>query len=198
MQAVFFLYVKNQESDVKRILNLGLSILLVLSHAGVTHAGTWKKVGNPAVETENAACSTVGAIGSDATGKILSCQGGLWKSSGGKSVNYLAAVSVSYNSYYQAPSDGWLNVNAEGSYFNGLEVLAGASYPPSLRVALMGDDINNNTKASSAMIPLRAGDWILVRTAIVGSSDGVLMGGSSYLAGGYPYELISIKFIPSN
>lgn len=69
---------------------------------------------------------------------------------------------------------------------NGIEVVVGNSNPPTIRVAYFGDDINGNTKAASTMIPIKSGNYYIVRPVVVGAS------------GGWGFESIWLRFYRTN
>ena len=95
-------------------------------------------------------------------------------------------MSVGYNVLNYSNKNGFLVVVIRGPYMNGIEVVIGNTSSPSTRVAYFGDDINNNTKAASTIIPIRAGNYYIIRPSIVGAS------------GGWGFESIWLTFYPTN
>ena len=96
--------------------------------------------------------------------------------------DYTNGISQAYNTAYQAASNGYLNVVFSGSYMNGLRIFVGNTSSPSTTVWEDGDDINNNTKSGSALIPMKKGTWYKVVQGPYG----------------YAYETINITFYPAD
>lgn len=136
------------------------------------------------VVTENTACSPNGLVARDSVGLILSCRSGTWRSSG--AIDYSAGVTVGYNVLNYSNKNGFLAVVVNGSYRNGIEVVIGNTSSPSTRVAYFGDDLNSYTKAASTIIPIRAGNYYIIRPSIVGGN------------GGDGFEGIWLTFYPTN
>jgi hypothetical protein len=101
--------------------------------------------------------------------------------------DYSNGISQSPGIIYQAPSNGYLSVVAWGPWMNSLTIKVGAT--PSLvqtLVGLMGDDINNNTKGGSALIPMKKNTYYIVT-----NSD-------PNFFFGYPFEHVIITFYPAD
>jgi len=64
-------------------------------------------------------------------------------------------IAITYNTVYQAATDLTLIVNLTGSYANGAQIVVGNTSSPTRVLALLGDDINSNTKSGTmnAVIP---------------------------------------------
>lgn len=76
--------------------------------------------------------------------------------------NYNVAVSRLYNTVYQATNSCLLVVKFSGTFMNGLTVLVGSTSNPNTETALVGDDINSNTKFGTFHIPIKAGVYFKV------------------------------------
>ncbi len=100
--------------------------------------------------------------------------------------DYTNGVSVSLNTAQQASSDGYLSVVAGGSYMNNLQIQVGSTSAVGTLIWMMGDDINNNTKGGSALLPIKKGTWYKI-----------LSPGSNWIAQ-YGYESILANFYPAN
>lgn len=97
---------------------------------------------------------------------------------------YGALYGVGLNVLNYTATDGYLIVYAIGAYMNGLEVLGGydASVPWTLGV--IGDDINNNSKAWTISVPLRRGMYYYIKN------------GSNRIGFGYGFETVGSYFVP--
>lgn len=102
--------------------------------------------------------------------------------------NYSGGTSLSLNQVYQASSNGFIVVTAIGSYENTLSIYVGATSPPTTYVWGMGDDINSNTKASSAIVPIMQGTFYQIRNP----------GGVPYVESTYGFEWVTAYFYPAN
>jgi hypothetical protein len=68
--------------------------------------------------------------------------------------NYASGSARAYNTVHQAAEDGYLNVVVQGAFRNGIQIVVGQTSSPTLIIWQAGDDINNNTKANAAMLPI--------------------------------------------
>jgi len=100
--------------------------------------------------------------------------------------DYSNAIPLTTNTVYQASSNGFLSVVAWGPYRNNLDIMVGINNPPTILIWRMGDDINGNTKGSSALIPIKKGTYYKV-----------LSPGDNWIAQD-EYEHININFFPAN
>lgn len=68
--------------------------------------------------------------------------------------DYASGSARTYNTVYQATEDGYLNVLVQGPFRNGIQIVVGQTSSPTLVIFWTGDDINTNTKANAAMLPI--------------------------------------------
>lgn len=71
------------------------------------------------------------------------------------------------NTAFQAPSNGFVTIRAVGSFRNGLNVFVGTTSSTSYHIAIMGDDINSNSKGSSFSFPIKSGSWCKIDNGTV-------------------------------
>jgi len=102
--------------------------------------------------------------------------------------NYSGGTSVSVNQVNQAPSNGFLVVVAGGAYENSLTILVGSTTTPTTLVWATGNDYNNNSWATSAIVPLTQGTYYEIHNP----------GSASYLQSSYAFESVSAYFYPAN
>lgn len=89
------------------------------------------------------------------------------------------------NTAYTAPYSGWLSVIVENTYIGSIDICAGTAYHI---IASVGDDINSNTKRTSNLIPIAAGQPFLIRTPGTYGSGSI---------NGYSVESIQILLYPA-
>ena len=125
---------------LKHFNRLALCVALVMSPISqFAQAQTWKRVWTPPTAAENGGCSPTGSIATDSAGKILSCQGGAWKSSGaglgvGQTWRAYAtpserAANILYANSTANPIVVSYSTNQEVSiYVNGINIITGSGY----------------------------------------------------------------------
>ncbi len=72
------------------------------------------------------------------------------------------AIAITYNTVYQADTDGTLIVLLTGSYMNGAQILVGDTNAPNLLLAKQYDDINSNSKEYSLSVVIPSGMYYKV------------------------------------
>jgi hypothetical protein len=97
----------------------------------------------------------------------------------GTTYNYNNGLTLSYNTVYQAPSNGFISVILSGSFRNGMQLVYGTTNNPTDVQAQFGDDINSNSKLASICVPIQRGTYWKVQPAL---SDG--------------WETIIVRFYP--
>jgi hypothetical protein len=76
--------------------------------------------------------------------------------------DYRGGTTLSANTVYQAPSNGYISVVAWGPYMNNMDIRVGSTMDVGTIIWRMGDDINGNTKGGSALIPIKRNTYFKI------------------------------------
>ena len=87
--------------------------------------------------------------------------------------DYANGDTKTYNTVYQAETNGWLSVICAGYYRNGLQVLIGTTNTPAQVIWQAGDDINSNTKWAGTLIPIPKDYYYKVAPYVIEEWDSV-------------------------
>ncbi|NDD26548.1 MAG: hypothetical protein EB103_06790, partial [Actinobacteria bacterium] len=87
--------------------------------------------------------------------------------------------TITYDSLWQAPSNGIVTISAVGSYINGLQVEVGSTSSLGTVIAILANDFNNNTWGQSFSFPIKSGSYAKV---------------SRWSGSSYDFETINIYF----
>lgn len=130
--------------------------------------------------------SALQTIAPGTSGNVLRSNGTTWQSSsipagGFPAYDTAGRVTVTYNTLWQAPANGYVTISAVGSFINGLQVEVGNTSGLGTTILIMGNDQNNFSYAQSASFAIKSGSYAKI--------------GPSPLFP-YEYETVTIYFWP--